>query len=161
MRTRSVVVATVSVVALSVAGPAVAVKYSAYKTPAGGKWVVQDMFDSTAGGSAEIARGGGSLTRLSLNVGERERGASRCGTTKRLAIVKGLPIKRLGSYRRPAVGRLGKNKLITTISTTVKVDGVRKQGKIKVLFEKDGRSASTAELSAGSCVLPFLLRKKK
>ena len=86
---------------------------------------------------------------------------SRCGDIKQVSIAKSLPIKRVGSYERPAVGRIGKDKLITSISTTLKVDGKNKPGTAKVIFEMDGRSAFTAELITGSCKLYFAIVKKK
>lgn len=148
--------------AIVLATPAAATAaWSEYRTPVAGTWVVQDMFDRTAGGSAQIAKGGKRLARLSVKVGERNKGEGGCGDARTVAIAKSLPIKRVGSYQRPVVGRLGKDKLITTISTTLTVDGQRRPGKIEVIFEKDGRSAFTVRMETGNCGLDFALRKKK
>lgn len=140
------------------AGPAAA-QTSAYKTPASGNWKVQDKFENTAGGSATIAKGGAKLTKLSANVGSRNAQEGQCGTTKTLELSKSLPIKRVGSYKRPVVGRLGKDKLIASTKTTLKVDGVATPGTALVIFEKTGRQAFTVELKAGTCKLDFAIRK--
>lgn len=134
---------------------------SAYRTPAAGTWVVQDKFDYTAGGTARIAKGGTRLTSLSVKVGKRSAGEGGCGDARTVAIVKSLPIKRVGSYKRPVVGRLGKDQLITTVSTRLKIGGRTVPGKIMVIFEKDGRSAYSVRMETGDCALDFALRKKK
>lgn len=142
------------------AGPAVA-QTSAYKTPAAGKWKIQDISEQTAGGSATLAKGGKRITKLSLNVGPRNANqAARCGDIKKLELAKSVPIKRLGTAKRPAVGRFSsKTQLIESTKTKVKVDGTATDGTIKVIFEKSGRQAFTAELISGSCKLNFAIRK--
>lgn len=156
--TPSKLAAAMGIAALVAAGPAAA-QTSAYKTPAAGAWKVQDIFERTAGGSATIAKGGKRLTKLTANVGPRSAGESVCGETKRVALATSMPIKRVGTSQRPAVGRLGKDKVITTVKAKLKVDGQTVDGKVMVIFEKTGRQAFTVKLEAGSCLLSFAIRK--
>lgn len=146
------------VVALVAAGPASA-QTSAYKTPASGAWKVQDIFERTAGGSATVAKGGKRLTKLTANVGPDSAGEGKCGEAKRVALATSMPIKRVGSYQRPVVGRLGKDKLITTVKAKLRVDGQQVNGKAMVIFERTGRQAFTVKLEAGDCLLSFAIRK--
>lgn len=141
------------------AAPLAVAQTSAYKTPASGAWKIQDRFEYTDGGSATVANGGKRLTKLTVNVGTANQTESRCGEIKRVAISKSMPITRVGSYKRPVVGRLGKDKLITSSSTTLDVDGAKVKGTVQVVFEKTGRQAFTAELIAGDCELSFAIRK--
>lgn len=157
-RTQAIAISTAGLMLAALAAPAAA---SNYKTPVAGAWKIQHRFDYTTGGSATIAKGSKRLTKLTVNVGAANKAESRCGDIKKVSIAKSLPIKRVGSYKRPAVGRIGKDKLITSISTTLKVDGKNKPGTAKVIFEMDGRSAFTAELVTGSCKLYFAIVKKK
>lgn len=132
---------------------------SSYATPKDGAWKVQDIFESTAGGKATIAKKGTQLKNLQVTVGARS--VDACGGEGTAKVTKTLSIKRVGSYKRPAVGRLsGKTKLIEAISTKVSFNGAAAQdAKVLVLFEKTGKLATTATLQFGDCKLAFALRK--
>ncbi len=155
----------IALIALFVAGtfvlvtPAAHAQVSAYKTPAAGKWKVQDRFEYTAGGSGTIAKGGKKVTKLAARVGARNADEGSCGSIKQLELAKSMPIKRVGSYKRPVLGRLGKDGVIAPVKATLKVDGERKQGTALVIFEKTGRAAFTVKLEVGTCKLQFAIRK--
>lgn len=151
----------VSTLAVSLcAVPALAGGYSAYKTPKNGKWKVEELFEYTAGGSAKISKKG---TRLKLSLIVGSAGTSSCdGLSGTITFTKTLKIKRVGSYKRPAVGYLSKKtQLIEPTSVKIRVDGGAPQSaKIAVIFAENGKLATTSYLTIGDdCRLNFTLRK--
>ena len=131
---------------------------SAYKTPVAGAWKIQDSFESTAGGTVTLAKKGTEIRNLSLNIGADSVDSCGEGTVK---VTKALKIKRLGSYKRPAVGKLSKKSgLIETVSTKVSTPAGTVDGQVSILFDKDGKSAFSSKLAFGECTLNFALRRK-
>lgn len=159
MRSRLILPAATILGVVALGAPLAIAQTSQYKTPVAGKWKIQDRFEYTAGGSATIGKGGKKLTKLSLNVGEANAQESRCGTVKKVEIAKALPIKRVGSYKRPVVGRLDKAGIIAETKTKLKVDGATVDGTVKVIFEKSGKQAFTVDVIAGDCKLFTAIRK--
>lgn len=160
MRTATMIPLLVTgAVGVGVAASSATAGSSDYRMPVAGKWKVVDMGNRVAGGTARIAKGGSRVAALSVDVGTSNQRS--CGTIKRLAIAKSVRIKRVGTSRRPAVGRINKRGLIDVISTKIKVDGAVKNGKAMVIWEKDGKQALDAKLIVGDCHLWFMLRKAK
>ncbi|MDP2712376.1 MAG: hypothetical protein Q8O56_14265 [Solirubrobacteraceae bacterium] len=133
---------------------------SAYKLPAAGAWTVQDRFEYTAGGRMTVSRDAKRISGLQVTVGARN--ATSCGSTEAVRLRGSLPIRRLGTSKRPAVGFFStKTRLIQQRSATFIVNGRAQSGRALVLFDRTGRAALTASVKVGDCNLTFALRKRR
>lgn len=132
---------------------------SSYVTPKTGAWKVQDKFEITDGGGGTVAKKGTQLKNLKVTVGPES--VEACGGEGSVKVTKTLTIKRVGSYKRPVVGRLSsKTQLIEPVSTKVSFNGGAPQdAQVEVLFDKTGKLAPTASLKFGDCNLQFALRR--
>jgi len=146
---------TAMVVPLAVVAPAAPASASTYKMPAAGAWKVGDSYNYDLSGSAKIGKGGETLSSLRFTLG-----ADTCDGAKSVSLARAITIKRVGSYKRPAVGRLLKQgALITPTPARIKVDGKVSNGRLLIVFNENGRSAIGAKLTIGSCKILFVLQK--
>lgn len=128
---------------------------SAYKMPTAGTWKVGDPYHYDISGSAKIGKGGKTLSSLRFTLGPET-----CAGAKSVSLARAIKIQRVGSYKRPTVGRLlRQGALITAVPARVKIDGKVTDGRLLIVFEKDGRMAMGADLRVGTCKILFVLRK--
>lgn len=153
LRRAALLAAAIGPLAVTVSGAQAS--NSAYKAPAAGTWKVDDSYHYDISGSAKIGRGGTTLSSLQFTLG-----TETCAGAKSVTLARAVKIKRVGSYKRPAVGRLlRQGALITPLAARVKVDGKAKSGRLLIVFNKTGRWATGAKLTIGSCKILFVLSK--
>ncbi|MEZ5077255.1 MAG: hypothetical protein R2725_07430 [Solirubrobacterales bacterium] len=130
----------------------------AYVKPAGGKWNFQNLFDDTQRGAMSLSKDGNKLTKLVLVPGE---GASESCRTEPIRLQTKPAVKR---YRkvggRYAVANLNRKTGLFVGKPMVFKQGTKRfRAKLHILWDEDGRVASTGRYERGDCTIAFFARK--
>lgn len=152
---RTLIVAAALGLAISLAGAAAA---HAYAKPAGGKWNFYNLFDDTRDGAMSLSKDASKLTKLVLVPGE---GASEsCGQAP-IRLQTKPPVKRYRNVSgRYAVANLNrKTGLFVGKPMVFQQGNQRFRAKLHIIWDEDGRVASTGRYERGDCMIGFFARK--
>lgn len=130
----------------------------AYAKPAGGKWNFYNLFDDTRRGALSLSNDSSKLTKLVLVPGE---GASEsCGQDPIKLQTKPAVKRYMKTSGRYAVANLNrKSGLFVGKPMVFKQGNKRFRAKLHILWDDDGRVASTGRYERGECTIGFFARK--
>lgn len=133
---------------------------ASYAKPKTGTWKTPKYFDYIKGGSMKVAKKGKNGVQVkSLVLKLAEGGKSHCGVNK-IKLRKPVAIKRFKQFNgRWAVGKAKNNLIEAKGGVKFKIGKKNYKGTLKLIFEDDGKLATSGFIETEACNMGFFARK--
>jgi len=133
---------------------------SAYSKPKTGSWKAPSYFTWVKGGSAKIKKKGKSgvqLKKLKLKLGDA--GKQGCGVNS-ISLRKAVTIKRFKQFSgRWAIGKAKGGLIVGKGGVKLKQGKKKVKGALKLIFDRDGKLATSGLVETKQCSVSFYIRK--